>query len=76
MWRDDFSVWQHDGVDLFAVGTARIAGLQAYTEPEDPLICQLAISVMDLDDPLLTGLSIPVNFLIVFLLDELVSVAV
>jgi hypothetical protein len=31
---------------------------------------------MDFEDPLLTGLGIPVDFLVVALLDELVSVVV
>jgi hypothetical protein len=37
---------------------------------------ELAISVMEFEDPLLTRLGISVDFLIVFLLDELVSAAV
>jgi hypothetical protein len=37
---------------------------------------QLAISVMDFDNPLLTGLGISIDFLVVSLLDELVSVVV
>jgi hypothetical protein len=37
---------------------------------------QLAISVMDFDNPLLTGLGISIDFLVVSLLDELVSIVV
>jgi hypothetical protein len=37
---------------------------------------RLAISVVDFDNPLLTGLGISINFLVFSLLDELVSVVV
>ncbi len=36
----------------------------------------LATSMVKFEDPLLTGLSIPINFLVVLLLDQLVSIVV
>jgi len=43
---------------------------------QEPEICQSVFSAVDFDNPLLTGLGISIDFLVIFLLDELVSVAV
>jgi hypothetical protein len=48
------------------------ASLHVRQEPKRHLV----FSTVDLDNPLLTGLLISIDFLVVFLLDELVSVAV